>query len=200
MSATYPLAWPQGWPRTPAAKREESKYRFKRSSGQFWTISDALAKLDDELVRLGATHMVLSSNYRRRLDGSPILNQGAPTDPGIAVYFRLKGLPKVMACDMHARAEENIRSVTLAVEAMRTLERHGGGVMMERAFEGFAALPSPNSAPWWQVLQVQASATKAEIEAAFRRLARERHPDHGGSDAMMAELNRARDQALQQRP
>jgi hypothetical protein len=199
MTTAYPLSWPDGWPRTQAAYRQESKYRFKRSSGQFWTLREALSALNDELDRLGATDMVLSSNYKRRLDGSPVLNEGSPSDPGVAVYFKLKCTPKVMACDMHARAEENIRSITLAIEAMRALERHGGGLMMERAFTGFDALPAPGSTPWWQVLKVSPDATLDQIEASFRRLAHECHPDRGGSDAMMADLNAARDEARKAR-
>lgn len=46
---------------------------------------------------------------------------------------------------------------------------------------------------------------RSEVLAAFphsmaqhRFLARERHPDAGGSNHQMAELNRARDQALQE--
>ena len=39
----------------------------------------------------------------------------------------------------------------------------------------------------------------ASIEANFKRLARDRHPDRGGSDAAMAELNAARERALKER-
>ena len=44
-----------------------------------------------------------------------------------------------------------------------------------------------------------ALATLDQIEAAYKRLARERHPDSGGSTAMMSELNIARDQARKER-
>lgn len=39
--------------------------------------------------------------------------------------------------------------------------------------------------------------TRDDVEKAYRRLAAVRHPDKGGSDAAMAELNRARDEALE---
>ncbi len=65
---------------------------------------------------------------------------------------------------------------------------------------GFQALPAPGSASWWSVLQVDANATADQIEAAFKRLARERHPDRpGGSHDMMADLNRAREQGMKER-
>jgi len=204
--SAYPLQWPAGWPRTPAHQMQDSKYRFRRtgryskSQSPFWTFAEARNALNDELDRLGARNLVLSSNYELRLDGQPSAKAGNPLDRGIAIYFTLKGKPMVMACDMHVRAEENMRSLTLAIEAMRQLERHGGGIMMERAFEGFQALPAPGqaeSALWWKVLRVPATATEAEIQSAYRKRAAEVHPDRpGGSAAAMAELNAARDQAL----
>ena len=52
----------------------------------------------------------------------------------------------------------NIRSLALAVKAMRAIERYGGGHMMERSFAGFAQLPPPEGEstiprrPWREVL------------------------------------------------
>lgn len=195
MTTAYPLAWPPGWPRTPSHRRKDSRDRFSRGGNGPWTFGAARDALLAEIGRLKARNAVLSTNYETRRDGIPYASAKRPSDPGVAVYFTLNGKPMVMACDMHLRAEENMRSIALAIEAMRQLERHGGGVMMERAFEGFAALPAPGTTPWWQILQVQPGASTEEIEAAYRRLARERHPDLGGSDAMMAELNRARQEA-----
>jgi curved DNA-binding protein CbpA len=42
-------------------------------------------------------------------------------------------------------------------------------------------------------------ASREAIEAAYKRLARQRHPDAGGSDALMAELNAARAKAIEER-
>lgn len=42
--------------------------------------------------------------------------------------------------------------------------------------------------------------SQEDIEAAYRRLARERHPDRpGGSHDLMADLNRAREQGLKEK-
>lgn len=211
MSASaYPLAWPAGWPRTSAGARQDSKYRFKRtrySSTQspYWTFAEARDALSAELDRLGASGIVLSTNYEPRLDGLPRAGGRIPDDTGIAIYFTLKGRPMVMACDMHVRAEENMRSLALAIEAMRQIERHGGGVMMERAFTGFEALPAPTKAKrhWMDVLAIlpadRSAVTKSVVEAHYRLLAKDRHPDATtGSHDAMAELNHARDEALKE--
>jgi hypothetical protein len=82
-----------------------------------------------------------------------------------------------------------MRSLTLAIEAMRQLERHGGGTMMERAFTGFAAIAPPDwKKPWREVFGVKPD-WQGDITALYREKAKNRHPDTGGSDSLMAELN-----------
>ena len=48
----------------------------------------------------------------------------------------------------------------------------------------------------WAVLGLSASATLDDVRAARRRLAKERHPDHGGDPDAMRELNTAFDRAV----
>jgi hypothetical protein len=189
---SYPLAWPPGWPRTPYHQRKAGRDQFRRVNGT-WTIAEARDELSREVRALGGKSVVISSNFALRRDGLLMASARKPDDESIALYFVRAGKPLAMACDRYHDAVGNLRSLSLAIEAMRQLERHGGGTMMDRAFEGFAALPAPGSKPWWEILTVAPTATAAEINAAFRRLAAERHPDrNGGSDAMMAELNLAR--------
>jgi len=196
-ASAFPLQWPPGWPRTPAAKRRDSRYQFKRSSGdgyrqKLWTFAEARDSLSLELDRFGARNIVLSTNFELTLQGLPRKTAGVD-DQGVAVYFTLKGRPMVMACDLHVRAEENMRSLALALDALRTLQRHGGGVMMEKAFEGFSALPAPKS--WREVLNDPQSL--AEAEAFYKARIKVVHPDNldTGSTAAAAELNAAMDQA-----
>ena len=218
MTTQHPLAWPEGWARTPPSKRVDGRYQFRRprrnrqageSATEFWTFAQARDALLDELQRFGVPNwmVVLSSNFDRfDRDGNPVAKGPRPEDQSIAVYFQLGTRRLVIACDRFLRAEENMRSIALALDAMRQLERHGGGVMMERAFAGFAALPPPSSAtaaperPWHTVLGVAPNAPREVIEAAYKALARTTHPDVGGSAEAMAEINAARAEALQARP
>lgn len=84
------------------------------------------------------------------------------------------------------------------IHATRAIERHGVASVVEM-FSGFVAIEPPGAAPWWRILQVAEGASLPEIDRAYRKLAAERHPDRGGSDAMMAELNAARDVARRAR-
>lgn len=198
MADAYPLAWPDGWPRTAPEDRIDGRYRFKRpteNGRRPWTFAAARLALVEELFRLtDLDNAVISSDWPLDRKGHARHDARRPSDEAIAIYFTRDGRQFAMACDRYVRAEENMRSLTLAIDAMRQLERHGGGVMMEKAFAGFAALPPPPSC--WEVLGLQPGAGADEITAAYRVRARQAHPDRlGGSDAAMAALNAARDAA-----
>lgn len=203
MTTAYPLAWPSQRPRTPASGRRDGSFGKVDASKSYRTykslsIADAVRRLQDELDRLGARLPVLSSNVETRLDGLPRSDRPDPADPGVAVYFELRGKPHCLPCDTFNRVADNIAAIAAHIEKTRAIERYGVASVADM-FTGFQALPAPGTIPWWSVLQVRQTATKTEIEAAFRKLATERHPDRGGSDAMMADLNTARDAALRER-
>lgn len=204
MSVTdsYPLQWPAGFPRRQGpplsggnlAKRSLSK-------GGAMTHSRILDDLEEEVRRLGGRNLIVSSNLRMRLDGRPVARQVAPDDSAVALYFDWNGKQHAMACDLYGDAWKNLRALTLCIDSLRTLERHGGGAILERAFQGFAALPASivPARRWRDVLDLDADAapTANEILLRFRRLSLERHPDKpGGSEEAWTELVRARDQAL----
>lgn len=200
MTQAYPLQWPDGWPRTKTHNREDGRSRFQKGHWQnrtYTTINTTRVQLAEELERLGARNVVLSTNVELRLDGQPYSNRRPPDDPGIAVYFSLDGEPMVMAQDAFQRVPDNIRSLTLAIEGMRQMQRHGGGTMLKRAFSGFTALPPPDQMSmivteppknWWDVLGVAHDASWAVIKGAHRGLVMEA----GGSTT---EINAAFDAA-----
>lgn len=193
MTQAYPLAWPENWPRTETAKR--------KSHSPFSTTFDkARRDLLDELRRLGARNFVISSWLPLRQDGNPRADVARRRieDPGVAVYFELRGRSMVMARDAYWNIHDNIRSIGLAIEHLRGLERHGGAVMMERAFEGFAALPPPAKRDHWSTLGIRPTRDLDEIAAAFRLRAKDLHPDRGGDAGAMAELLDARSAAIRE--
>lgn len=215
----YPLVWPEGWERTPPELRDrgdrfktyETQYRqvpggqgYSHKVSRTTTLDKARKQMAAELGRLGAKDVILSTNLKLRNDGEPYAGEAtkAMPDPGIAVYFQYRGKPMVMAVDRYQNIAANMRSLGLAIEGMRQLERHGGGAMMERAFTGFAALPPPGgaSARHWRVVLGFAFDERVEadhVKQRYRALAAERHPDMGGgSEGAMAELNAAKDEAL----
>jgi hypothetical protein len=186
----YPLCWPEGWKRS--ATRKRSKFK-----AAFGFARDSLFR---ELKLLGVRdyNVIISSNIPLRRDGIPYAGQSNPKDPGIAVYFRLKDKPMVLACDQYLDATDNLYAITKTVEALRGIERWGASDMMERSFTGFQALPPAQSQKWWKILNVKESSTLDEVKTSYRDLARVYHPDKmGGSTEMMAKINHAYEEACQ---
>jgi hypothetical protein len=172
--ARYPLTWPDGWKRTPDSARVWLS-PFKT------TPEKANREMLQELDRLGARRVIVSSNLKLRLDGSPYANQRRHPDEGIAVYFRRAGVDMVLACDKFTKREDNMRAITKTIEAIRGIERWGSSALMERAFTGFAQLANESAErKWWDVLGVPSDAPGPQIEEAYRRRLSATHPDKGG--------------------
>ncbi|MFA6031147.1 MAG: J domain-containing protein [Elusimicrobiota bacterium] len=184
----FPLYWPEGRPRTPSYRMQRS--RFETGFGA------ALNFLREEVRRLNGRNLIISTNVPLRNDGLPRANVSV-TDPGVAVYFDLKGKKVVMACDRWNRTHDNLYAFGKTIGALRGIERWGSGDMLEAAFRGFAALPAAVVAPrpWRLALGFNGfegcAATLAAVELRYRELAREAHPDRGGSHERMSELNGA---------
>lgn len=184
MTEAFPLQWPSGKPRT----RNPQSSRFGTL-----TFGRARDELLAELKRLDARHVVLSTNIPLRLDGLPYSNRTAPIDKGIAVYFGLNKRQMCFACDKWDRIEHNVQAITRTIEAIRGISRWGGGDMVEQAFSGFTALPSPTKPNrlWYDILNVTKDCPAAEVQTAYREMARAAHPDMGGTTEKMAIINQA---------
>lgn len=191
MTEAFPLHWPEGWPRT--------TYRDSSSPFRGVSFSRALNDLLDTVRLLGGRHIVVSTNMALRRDGLPYANTARIDDPGVAVYFQLKDRPVVMARDKFKDIAANLRSLAMAIDGMRMTQRHGGGVMLDRMFQGFAALPDPNRKKTWrEVLGVDLTASPEDVRTAYRNAAMQHHPDRGGSQDAMAAINEAWEQAQQE--
>lgn len=187
----YPLHWPAGWKRTPANLRAVNG-SWKGSVDKY------RREMLDELRRLNASDVIVSTNVPLRKDGMFYADFRMPEDPGVAVYFKRKGKPVCFACDKYRRIEWNVHAIGLTIEAMRQIERCGASDMLDRAFTGFAALPQNAGRSWREVFGLGDSQvpSPAWLKDRYRTLARECHPCKPcGSEAAMQELNAARDQA-----
>lgn len=192
--SAYPLTWPAQRPRTPGYRIERSSFDRQRS---FAVVRDELVR---EVARLGASDLIVSTNIPLRQDGLPYATFSRIRDFGVAVYFKYRGQDMCFACDRWTRIEDNMHAIVKTIDALRGVARWGSGDMMAAAFTGFAALPPPAVPDWQAVLELRELIlpTRDDIERAYRRLASLHHPDRGGSADRMAQINRAREQALQE--
>lgn len=190
----YPLAWPAHRPRRRSQDRIKGDFQ---ANGKPITLAAAADRLDDQIERLGGKYPVLSSNVELRLDGRPRADRSPPQDPGACVYFELKGRPMAMACDAYTTVQMNIAAIANHIDAVRRQARYGVA-SAEESLQAFEALPAPGGRHWTTVLGIARDADPETIKAAHRRLLIDRHPDRGGSDSDMAEINAARDRALKE--
>jgi len=170
------------------------------------SVADAIQRILEEVSRLGVVvpgDIVISTNIPTRLDGLPYSNHKSPADPGVAIYWRTRKdkQTKCMAIDRYHTVAGNLAAVAASIAALRTVERHGGAEILERAFLGFQSLPPPinGGKPWWEVLEFENDrVAREDIEQRYGFLANRYHPDHGGSHDKMAELNEAIRQAREE--
>lgn len=195
MPSRYPLSWPAGVSRTTWQNRRKSQFDSDR------TVPQATRALNDELARLGASGVILSTNVELNSYGDPRGGRRAPDDPAAAVYFKLRGKDYCFPCDRWNRVPDNIYAIAKHIEAMRGQERWGVG-SIEQAFRGYQALHAPgHQKPWREVLGFHAddhTLNLESVEEGYRRLAKRAHPDAGGSHERMSELNRAIEEARQE--
>lgn len=188
MTTPFPLAWPEALPR----------HKGARETGQFRsTLSAALENARKSLVAFGRdsgmpikeSDIVFSSN----IGGLAVK---APTDPGIALWFKWDGAQRCIAVDRYAKPEANLQAIHHILEADRTKLRHGSLEIVRASFKGFIALPAPGGngkRSWRDVMGLHFDGvTPGDIGTVYRGLAKERAAD----EAALKELNVARDEAL----
>lgn len=186
----FPLTWPATMPRT----KTPVKSQFRTSlNGALNNVRDSLfAFTRDSGKKIEG--LVISSNVT--------LGEQKPADPGVAVWFTWDGLSVCIAVDRYPKVEDNLQAIHHVIEARRTELRHGGLHIVRATFTGFAALPSPDAKKSWREVLLFGSdmlrPNRDMVEKRYRELAKERHPDAGGSAEAMSELNAAKAEALKE--
>lgn len=184
----FPLQWPVGVKRN----KQTVASKFEASAANSWNL------LIGEIQRFDGQRVVISTNVPLIKDGDRIMLDREPVDPGVAVYFIREGRQMVFASDKWDVVRDNIRAIAKTIEALRGIERWGSSDMLERAVEGFAALPaSTASRHWSEVLALpRASCNLAMVEIRYKELARSANQEHGpNAEAVLYGLNNARDEA-----
>lgn len=114
----------------------------------------------------------------------------------MAVRFDLDGTEYNIVADRYIEPWQNLAGIAEYIKAIRAQERNGIFTAQEM-MATFAALPAPGAfVPWYVVLDLPESASLDVITAAYRELAKTRHPDApGGSKEAFQELQAAYEQA-----
>ena len=200
-SSGYPLTWPQDWPRTNGEDRTDGRFSNRKTSdySTSYKVSKAitlavgvervLAEL--RMVKVKSADVIISTDVEMRLDGLPRAGRKAPDDPGVGVYWTAAdGERLVMAIDIYTDVAQNLGAIAATLGALRAIERHGSAQISNKAYTGFKQLSAPKTEKHWtETLGKHDSLASAK--AAYRELASRAHPDKGGSENQMAEINKA---------
>lgn len=178
----YPLQW------LAQQKRTEKPQKARFGDRNIFTAGQHLV---NELKRLGGKNTIISSNLETKSRGNGFYANQKVEDPGIVVYFDLKGKDKAMACDKWNKPEDNIWALYLSIQAIRGLERWGGSDFLDGLFTGFQALPhyEDNIIIGQQIEQhFQHCRTLEEVELTWKSKRKYMHPDIGGRSEDFSEL------------
>jgi len=185
------------------------------------TWSKAFAALRYELGRIGASDVVLESGYQLsqlRNDGLPYSN--AKAEHGQArVSFKAAGVPMSFFFGGWIDLEQNVYMIALTLKALRAVDRYGC-TQDGQQYKGWAQLPPGPSGPaataefasledaarflwgragWTDAKELERVEFRRIItdpdvlRRVYRDVAREAHPDAGGSTELMAKVNRAKE-------
>lgn len=113
----------------------------------------------------------------------------------VTVTFVKNGRTVVLTMTTWSYPPTNLKALALCVNDMRMIDRRGVSNTMASAFAQLAGPQVPVKRDPYEVLRVRPDAPIEVIEASYRALAKSAHPDAGGSEAAMAELNAALEDA-----
>jgi len=107
----------------------------------------------------------------------------------VLVVFLLRGQQVRVRIDAWGDFATNLRCAYLNIRAMRLAEARGS---LDAMRETFMALPAPaHGQDPWEVLGLRSDADPVVIEATYKALAKQRHPDAGGSEEEFKALQAA---------
>lgn len=120
--------------------------------------------------------------------GRFLANQRTGLDPRVVVSFDIDGVGYLIAVDRLNDAAQNLAAIAAYIEGLRAQERYGI-FTAEELLQNFAALPPPAS-------PFDGLKSEDEIVTLYRKLAKDAHPDHGGTHETFTQLLHQRDEAI----
>lgn len=178
------------------------------------TFEKTLRKLERELRHLGAEDVLFVADC----DASAIRRDGMLyadarlRSQGVVLSFTAcsqagKRTPLKFPCDTYDDWRTNLHAIALALEALRAVDRYGVTRRSEQ-YTGWSQLPPGGgiaTAEWASTEDAMRflskvgdgpllSSLKGDLRTVYRQAAEKAHPDKpGGSEALMAKVNRAKD-------
>jgi hypothetical protein len=218
-------AWPGG-KRTPASERRTSPFNqriedYDERSGRVTArtrkvpVAQTLAELRFELGQIDCRRAVIEAGFRAwdiGANGWPLARARTPEDPGVVLRVLESRYGELTyPCDTFTTWEANIRAITLALEALRKVDRYGVTKRGEQyagwkrlAARGTNTLTAEAAAAIIvargngqldnreaKAVAVRALSDLTEARGLYRQAQRATHPDAGGSTEAFQDVERA---------
>jgi hypothetical protein len=180
-------------PETPWDERKRSQFKAH--------YDQTLKLLFREAEMLGAELLVLQVDLQQRdirADGLPRANARYGAHPGVVTSFDSRHGPLRYATDVFDDWRSNLRAITLALEALRAVDRYGVSKRGEQ-YRGWTAIgsASPGRGPFadkadaetWMRLCAREHHIGgwADWDGLYKLLAKQMHPDKTGGSAVLWE-------------
>lgn len=169
-----------------------------------------VAELSRELRTLSAKRIVLEADFRQRdirVDGLPRAD-ARTASPGVVLAFESKHGPVQYPCGAFIDWRDNVRAISLSLEALRRVDRYGVSKRGEQ-YRGWLALPAGADDTFGIHTEEQAWAALADAAGVPRdtsplmgglsenevvkRALFATHPDRGGNPEAFRKVQRARE-------
>lgn len=169
----YPLAWPEGRPRTPDQKRVKGSYTAHTYTAAAMTVEREIVRWQQVGRRERIVDWQLTALHMGRTRTDNI-------EPGASLWFVLGGEKitaganlMVLACDRYTELPQNVRALSLTMERLR-LVAEVGAYSLVAAVEGARALPPPERKIDWRAtfgLAAGAPVSLRTVQAVYRAMA-----------------------------
>ena len=190
------------WPVEPTPDRERRAAPFKAG----WR--DTIRLLEDELAWLDASNVVLQCYAKNgdadiRMDGQ-LRASATVTRPGVIISFDSKHGPLSYPCDSCRHWQHNVRSIALALKALRAVDRYGVTGRAEQ-YRGWTKIAQPcemqgfnTVSDAWEFINdlLDGQFSDENDSVKIRRALAIAHPDQGGTTKRFKLASAARDKIL----
>jgi hypothetical protein len=140
----FPLQWPENYFRTLSEDRKKANFGTRNESAKGrrpWKLHESFDGLAKQLRLLQASNVVVTSNHPLQPNGLPIPEYETPIeDPGLSIYFTCRDVSCTIAVDLYMRLEDNLHSLDLTIDALRSIERYGS-IRTEQALATYKFSP-----------------------------------------------------------
>ena len=132
----WPLIWPNDALITPASSQIHAPHFTRKGTGS--GTRPRAKELLASLYGMGAEDIMVTVSASIGAGGFPLEGQNKDDASGVAAYFTHESRYHVIHCDKYVTLRENMRALTITINAIKTVIKHGNVNTARKILIGFA--------------------------------------------------------------